>query len=405
MSIAFDIELPGLHANQRRVADSPARFQVMACGRRWGKTRLGALMCVVVALRGLRAWWVAPTYRTANVGWRQLKRLVQPIPGRDQNETIRQIALPGGGTVEVRSADDPDSLRGEGLDYVVMDECAFIKEPAWSEALRPALSDRQGRAMFISTPKGQNWFWRLWLRGQDGGEWASWRFPTSDNPFIEPSEIEAARQLLPDLTFRQEYLAEFLEGEGVVFRNIDANLTAAATTPEAHRGHKIVAGVDWGKQADCTAISVVCADCKAEVAHDRFNQIDYHVQYQRLESLCDRWGVAQVMAESNAMGEPNIEALQRAGLPVVPFQTTASTKPPLIESLALAFEQQECAWLPDPVWKSELEAYEMTINQYTNRPRYGAPAGLHDDTVIARALAWHLVARPTAKVTWTEALF
>jgi hypothetical protein len=90
-------------------------------------------------------------------------------------------ALPGGGTVQVRSADNPDALRGEGLDFVVVDECAYVAEAAWQEALRPALSDRLGRAMFISTPAGRNWFWRHYQRGLEGGDWQSWSFPTSDN--------------------------------------------------------------------------------------------------------------------------------------------------------------------------------------------------------------------------------
>jgi len=90
--------------------------------------------------------------------------------GAEVRKVDRQIILPMGGEVTVRSADDPDSLRGEGLDFVVMDECAFMQENAWIEALRPALSDRQGRAMFISTPKGRNWFWRIWQRGLDDGE-------------------------------------------------------------------------------------------------------------------------------------------------------------------------------------------------------------------------------------------
>jgi len=130
--------------------------------------------------------------------------LSQQIPGAEIRYSDRLITMPSGGTVQVRSADNPDSLRGEGLDFVVLDECAFIKEQAWTEALRPALSDRQGKALFISTPKGRNWFWRQWTRGNtDDEEWHSWRFPTSANPFIPQSEIDAARESLPERTFQQ----------------------------------------------------------------------------------------------------------------------------------------------------------------------------------------------------------
>lgn len=348
-------------------------------------------MCIMAALPGGRAWWVAPTYKVAAVGWRLIRSLALQIPGTTVRDGDMLTTFPGGGTVQVRSADNPDSLRGEGLDFVVIDECAYVAEAAWQEALRPALSDRLGRAMFISTPSGRNWFWRCYQRGLQGGEWQSWSFPTSDNPYIEPSEIEEARGDLPERIFRQEYLAEFLEGEGTVFRNIAACLNAPETTPAEHAGHHLVMGVDWAKQSDFTCLSVVCRDCRTEVARDRFNQIDYHVQRQRLQALAERWNVAVILAESNSIGEPIIEELQRSGLPVRGFETTATSKPPLIESLALAFEREECQWQADPVWTGELEAYERKVSPVTGRSQYSAPEGMHDDTVIARALAWQAV--------------
>jgi len=345
----------------------------------------------MAALPGGRAWWVAPSYKVAAVGWRLIRSLALQIAGATVRDGDMLATFPGGGTVQVRSADNPDSLRGEGLDFVVVDECAYVAEEAWQEALRPALSDRLGRAMFISTPSGRNWFWRYFQKGLQGGEWQSWSFPTSDNPYILPSEIEAARGDLPEMIFRQEYLAEFLEGEGAVFRNIAACLTAPDTTPAEHAGHHIVAGCDWARQADYSAFSLVCRDCRVEVARDRFNQIDYHVQVARLKALCDKWTVATILAETNSIGTPVLEMLQRLGLPVRGFETTASSKPPLIESLALAFEREECRWQADPVWTGELEAYERKVSPVTGRSQYSAPEGMHDDTVIARALAWQAV--------------
>ena len=154
----IDITLPALHKSQRRVVASDARFKVLACGRRWGKTRLGSALCLESALHGGRAWWVAPSYKMAAVGWRLIHELGIQIPGAEIRKVDRMVVLPTAGTIQVRSADDPDSLRGEGLDLVVPDECGFMKEDAWTHALRPALSDRQGKAVFISTPKGRNWF-------------------------------------------------------------------------------------------------------------------------------------------------------------------------------------------------------------------------------------------------------
>jgi len=143
----------------------------------------------------------------AAVGWRGIRQLAAQIPLTQVHKVRMLVTLPSGGTVQVRSADDPQSLRGEGLDFCVLDECAFMREEAWAEALRPALSDRQGGAMFISTPKGRNWFWRLYQRGQDEHEtdWASWQRPTSENPYIAASEIADARHDLPERIFAQEY--------------------------------------------------------------------------------------------------------------------------------------------------------------------------------------------------------
>ena len=223
---------------QKMVHDSQARFKVLACGRRWGKTRLGVNECLTVASDRGRAWWVAPSYKMSEVGWRPIRRMTSQA-GCSIRKADRTVEFPNGGEIAVRSADNPDSLRGEGLDLVVIDECAFVQETAWVEALRPALSDRQGRAIFISTPKGRNWFWRAFQRGQLGSpDWASWQFPTSANPYIRPAEIEAARGGLPERVFRQEYLAEFLENEGAVFRNIAACINAPQTAPgEIGRAH------------------------------------------------------------------------------------------------------------------------------------------------------------------------
>ena len=380
------INFPALHPNQRVVAENKARYRVLATGRRWGKSRLGSALCVAEGLKGGRAWWVAPSYKVAAVGWRMIRRLASKVPGVNTLRGERMVELPGGGSVQVRSADDPDSLRGEGLDLVVMDEFAFMKQGAWTEALRPALSDRQGDAVFISTPSGRNLFWRLYQRGLSGGDWQSWQLPTSDNPYIPPEEIQAARESLPELTFQQEYEAEFLENEGAVFRNIQACINAPSVEPEDHEGHQIVLGADWAKQADFSAFACGCTDCKVELAIDRQNKVDYHLQWKRLEVMAHKWHVTKILIEQNSVGEAGLEALQRAGLPVSGFQTTATSKTPLIENLALALERTEWQFQDDPIWTGELEAYERKVSATTGRSQYSAPEGLNDDTVIARAL-------------------
>lgn len=177
-----------------------------------------------------RAWWVAPNYPLGAVGWRLSKWLARQIPTVAIKESLRMIEYPGVGTSQVKSADNPDSLRSEGLDYEVVDEAAHIPKfsEVWEQALRPALSDRKGGALFISTPKGFNHFHELfkWAGGDPSiigfagskGDWAAYRYPTWDNPYIDPAEIEVARLELPDLIFRQEYGAEFVQLVGALFK-------------------------------------------------------------------------------------------------------------------------------------------------------------------------------------------
>lgn len=376
---------PSLHRGQRQVWNSPARFNVLACGRRWGKTRLGSVRCLKTASDGGRAWWVAPSYPVTQVGWRLIRNMAVQIPGTKINLSDKLVTLPNGGSIQVKSANNPDGLRSEGLDFVVLDECAFIRKDAWTEELRPALMDRKGGAYFISTPKGHNWFWENWLKGQDGGEWRSWQFPTSANPYIDKAEIEAARETLPEQIFQQEIMAAFIEDAGSVFRRVMEAATVQAQDGPVD-GKSYVMGVDWGKHNDFTVLALVDND-GALVALDRFNQIDYAVQLGRLQAMAEKYKPVTIIPERNSIGDPLCEQLLRMGLPIRPFDTTNATKANAIDALALAFERGDIRILSDPVLIGELQAYQAE-RLPSGMLRYGAPEGMHDDTVMALALAW-----------------
>lgn len=383
------VDLPKLHEAQQRVVDESRRFNVVACGRRWGKTTLAVDRLAGPALAGFPVAYFAPTYKMLTEVWREVRRALQPVTERVSAQEHR-LELKGGGVVDMWSLDNPDAVRGRKYKRAAIDEAAMVAalQEAWQAVIAPTLTDYEGDAWFFSTPKGMNFFNTLFNLGQDPEhpDWMSWHMPTVANPLINPKEVERWRLELPEAIFNQEYRAEFLQHEGAVFRNIDANLTAKPTTPEQHRGHRIVAGVDWARVNDFTVISVGCATCQREVALDRFNKIGWAVQRERLVSLYRRWKMTTILAEQNSIGEPNIEALQDEGLPVRGFETTASSKGPLIQSLALSFERVEFVFLPDPVGKTELVAYEARRSDQTGRISYGAPEGMHDDIVIARAL-------------------
>lgn len=389
----IEVILPELHPEQQRIVDEASRFNVLACGRRFGKTMLGVDLLVDKAIDGGMVGWFSPTYRMLNEVWKAIHETTRPLHSRVSLQEHR-IELITGGVIDCWSLDAADSVRGRKYQRVVVDEAAMVANlgDAWQAAIRPTLTDYRGDAFFLSTPKGINFFHECYSRGVDQtqDEWQAWHAPTTANPYIDPAEVEAARVELPEQVFRQEYLAEFLQNEGAVFRNIDACLSPDTGD---HKGHRLFAGVDWGQQNDFTAISIICATCKHEVELDRFNKIEWAFQRARLKAIIDRWRVQAVIAETNSIGQPNLEALVREGLPVRGFETTASSKPPLIQSLALALERVEYQWLPDQVGRMELLSYEAKRNPTTGRVTYSAPSGGHDDTVMARAIALECVQR------------
>lgn len=322
--------------------------------------------------------------------WRATLRLLQPII-KAISVQDRRFELIGGGIIDFWSLDAPDSARGRKYKRIVIDEAAMIRdlEEAWQEAIRPTLTDFVGDAWFFSTPKGRNFFWSLFQRGPDplSDDWMSWQMPTTANPYIDPAEVEAARLELPERTFAQEYLAQFLEDGGGVFRRVNEACRATEQTSRIP-GHQYVMGVDWGRFEDFTVLSVIDVTTKEQVAIDRFNTIEYQTQLGRLKVLHDRFLPTQIIAEQNSIGIPLIEQMQRDDLPVQPFVTTNSTKAAAIDALSLAFERGDLAILSDPVQMAELLAYDAE-RLPSGLMRYGAPPGSHDDCVMSLALAWH----------------
>ena len=322
--------------------------------------------------------------------WRDLKASTRRLPDLAVSESERRIDSPGGGMIAVRSSHYPDNLRGDGLDLAVLDEAAYMDPRVWSEVVRPMLTTTRGDALFLSTPFGRNWFYDLFQKGIDAQhqpEWQSFWFPTDRNPNIAAEELESIRRMTTEHIWGTEYRARFNDDSGQVFRGIRAAL-ATDPYPEAINGRLYVAGVDWGRDHDYTVIAIIDADERRMVALDRFNQIGWGLQRGRLRAICEHWQPQQIWAEANSFGSPNIEALQEEGLPMRSFTTTSKSKSPLIESLALAIERRFVSLLDHPVLLAELSSY--TLQRLPGGGyRYGAPLGMHDDTVMATALAWH----------------
>jgi hypothetical protein len=217
------------HRSQKMVHDSTKRFIVCISGRRFGKSLLAAKEAETMLMQpGKRIWVVAPTYSLTDKIFREIydslvrKKRVDPEMIIKKSENERLIRLAWGSEVVGKSSDNPDSLLGEAVDLLIFDECAKAYEQVWEKYLRPTLTDRKGRAIFITTPEGTNWVYDIYKRGKltdKKCEWASFLFPTRDNPHISEEDIKEAKRTLKEEVFKQEYLANFFSFEGKVYKD------------------------------------------------------------------------------------------------------------------------------------------------------------------------------------------
>jgi hypothetical protein len=387
----YTVRLPTPHAKQADFISSPAKRKVVSAGRRVGKTTGVALLAADKALEGRRVLEAAPTEDQTGAFWEQIKKFfAEPIQAKAiyKNETRRLLEFPNGGRIRAKTAWDADTLRGDYADLLILDEFSLMNSSVWDEVGAPMLLDNDGDAVFIFTPKRRNHAHKLYLRAQadTSGRWAFWHFTSYDNPHLSSAALEEIISDMTEEAFQQEILAVFLENEGVVFRNLAACMKAPLKNhPGAHDGHRIIASIDWGKQNDFTVSCIGCVDCRLELDRDRFNKIDYNYQQDRLMRFYEPWKPVYILGEANSIGEPNLDALRAAGLPVDGFDMTQKSKTPLIDNLVFCFEHEEFQFQNDELWTGELEAYERKVDAY-GRSRFAGLEGVHDDTVIARAL-------------------
>lgn len=227
-----------VHKGQKTVMNDRHRFRVIVAGRRWGKTQVAKISSIKAAASkpGQLVWYVAPTYQQArDIMWEDLKASIPRKWIVKMNETRMVIYLINGSRIHLKGADKPDSLRGVGLHFVVIDEAQDIKEETWEMVLMPTLATTNGRAIFIGTPKSYNWLYHRYMLGQRGAmvkderkrlvpnEWKSWQFPTITSPFIPRREIEARRRDMDPKSFAQEFEASFVTMSGRVYYSFDRN--------------------------------------------------------------------------------------------------------------------------------------------------------------------------------------
>jgi len=382
------------HDKQKPIIHPSARFNVIAAGRRFGKTESQKLRAIYMVMEGQNVWWVNPTFDNTYETWMDFLTFFEQFTPRENiNKSRRQIFTPTGGSIRMLGADN--FKRGPGINHVFIDEAAFLDlTNLWNFQIRPMLLDSKGGATFLSSTNGRNEFWRLYRQGQDPeqSEWASWHFTSYDNPLIDHADIDDIKRNSPERVFAQEYMAEFLEDGGAVFRNLTA-CTDGSIMIDRENGiypkavGRVVMGADLGRHNDYTVIYALDRETGTVLDYDRFTDISWDLQASRITVMARRWTPEVIWMEEN-FNDSFVERLQGEGLPIRPYRTTAQSKQQIINQLALAFEQGDITIPDEPVLIGELQAYTVERLPSGNL-RYTAPSGLHDDCVMALALAWH----------------
>lgn len=307
-------------------------------GRRWGKSTMGGAISLACANAGAHVAWVVPTYKNGRPLWRWAEATVNPLKraGVQVNRSERMIEFPSGGFLSIYSADNPASILGEAFHLIIADEAARMDEAVWTETLMPTLADYDGRAMLISTPRGRNWFWQEWQKGQSANsEVKSWNAPSSANPNPRiQSAARLARDRVARSVYEQEWQALFVE-DGLTLFTIE-DIDRACLPYELPAAGLWLTTVDVGRRRDATVINTfdIAQRPYRRVCFERLERVPYPLIQQRIADQARQWP-GQLVIESNGVGDPLIENLE---VFATPFTTTARSKLQALQALQLLLE-------------------------------------------------------------------
>ena len=392
MTTSLTVDMPILHAGQAKVITGAARFNVLECGRRFGKTQLAQNLAADTAIEGYPVGWFAPSVKIMDPAWRELKAMLAGITSK-VNEVRNRIELVTGGAIDFWSLDNPNSGRGRFYKRIIVDEASLVRYlmEAWQQTIRPTLTDLSGDAWFLGTPQGHNEFHQLFARGeQKKPGWSSWRLPTLSNPHISRADVQEAKDSLPPAVFAQEYEGIPDENAGNPFGSSLRLCIAEQSmlTPVAF-GVDVAKHMDWTVVIGLDAAGVVCT-------FERWQKADWPATEARILSLVNGW---PTLIDSTGVGDSTLDHLQKVRPNIEGFKFTAQSKQQLMQGLVMAIQSagapgctRPMVGYPDGPIVSELESFRF---EYTRTGvRYSAPEGLHDDCVCALALAVRKLGQP-----------
>ncbi len=370
---------------QREIMDCPERFAVVEASTKAGKTASMIIWLFEQALQGRDGqefWWIAPVYGQAEIAFSRMKKQVTVNGFFKENLTALSLTLPTGSKIVFKSADKPDNLYGQDVYAAVFDEFTRAKEQAWY-ALRSTLTATRGKCKFIGNVRGRGWGYKLAQRAKHSGdgEYSYFKITAYDAVkagILEAKEVEQAKKDLPEHVFRELYLAEPSDDGGNPFGI--AHLERARLSNLAS-GPAVCYGIDLAKSVDYTVI--IGLNGSGQVCQfDRF-KLDWTGTTATVAGLPD----VPMCIDSTGVGDPIVEELQRKRRNTEGFKFSQSSKQQIIEGLALAIQQGKTGYPGNTVLEDELFSFEY---QHTRTgTRYEAPSGLHDDCVMAYALAVH----------------
>ena len=412
------------HETQKEVLEAKAREIVICAGRRWGKSALCGYIVARRFLQGLddiesgkrdsiKIWIVSPTYDLSRKVFNYVIKFLLAFNKEAFIANIKerpnpQITLSNDIWIQCKSADEPNSLLGEGLDLLIVDEAAQVSKTIWFDKLLPTTAEksRNCQTIFISTPVGKNWFYDLYVENKESG--GSFHFTSLDGIEIDQEQWERLKTKSPTDWFQQNYEATFLEKASAVFRGVkEANLPGELgdgppyELEKPRTNGKYVGGLDLAQIKDFTVLRIFDYFTHKEVYFDRFHRISYPLQIQRLEAAAKKYG-AEIIVELNNIGLAVSDELKARGVRVQDFHTTGSiskdpnkrgTKEEIINKLAVDLENKNIKIAAVEVSNDELESYTHILTPSGNI-NFGAPEGGHDDCVMALTLAnWGLLGK------------
>jgi len=391
----INVIFPKLYKAQRQVVKSclfgDDKYITLNGSRQIGKTFILSYLALYWALseKDAHIMIVSPTDAQVKKIYDQIIETIGEgyktlLKTSKQSSGSAKMMFKTGSAILFRSAESENSLRGYSNTHLLLDECAFIKESTWQTILAPTLSVRGKKVFFCSTPKGLNFFHKMYSTGL-GSEpgYKSFKITYHQNPYAKQGFIEQQRQVLPDDVFRQEYLGEFIDASSV-FKNID-ELAILKRRDTKTLAETITIGVDIAFKKDYT-VAVALNDEGDMVDYIRFNNEDTLIVVKNIKDFINKWQPQKTIIEDNNQGLPIIHLLQNEGCLITPFNTNTSTKPDLINELMVAFNKKEIRLINEDIIKEEFKSFTYLLSK-TGKVQFAAAYG-HDDIVMATAFAY-----------------